>query len=113
MDLLPAPRGRTAPPPGEVFAPRPSPAPPAAGRNASVTPLRSKHVEEAPAEDRPTEPLRRRRERTQTPASPAPAPAPTPQPSADEDRAAAARGRRGRTSMPSWDEIVFGRDETP
>ncbi|RZU64962.1 DUF3071 family protein [Microterricola gilva] len=36
-------------------------------------------------------------------AAPAPAPAPTPAPAA-----AQARGKKGRASMPSWDEIVFG-----
>jgi hypothetical protein len=29
----------------------------------------------------------------------------------DEQQTPAVRPRRGRTSMPSWDEIVFGRDE--
>lgn len=37
----------------------------------------------------------------QAPAAPAPAPTPAP-------AAAQARGKKGRASMPSWDEIVFG-----
>ncbi|MGT2426888.1 septation protein SepH [Amnibacterium kyonggiense] len=77
--------------------------PASGGRPADATPER--------AEDRPTEPLRRRRERgraglvlepvadEQETAEPEPEPA------------APVRPRRGRTSMPSWDEIVFGRDE--
>jgi hypothetical protein len=36
--------------------------------------------------------------------------APEPQQEA-EAPAPSSRPRRGRTSMPSWDEIVFGRDE--
>lgn len=40
---------------------------------------------------------------TTPPAPPVPAQAPTPAPAA-----AQARGKKGRASMPSWDEIVFG-----
>ncbi len=44
--------------------------------------------------------------------TPAPAPAPAPAPSAKASGASGATGplgkRRGRASMPSWDEIVFG-----
>ncbi|MFD1723013.1 hypothetical protein ACFSBI_15795, partial [Amnibacterium endophyticum] len=79
-----------------------APRPDTSRSGAPVTPLRSRHAERTPAEERPTEPLRRRRERPATqPTAPVP-------PADGED---GARARRGRTSMPSWDEIVFGRDE--
>ncbi len=62
-------------------------------------------------QERPTEPMRRRRDRGRGGLG-------TPDPVQNADEAqdaespvASARPRRGRTSMPSWDEIVFGRDE--
>ncbi|MDD7962528.1 septation protein SepH [Microbacterium thalli] len=39
---------------------------------------------------------------------PEPAPEPEPQPEATDESAQPETRRRGRTSMPSWDEIVFG-----
>jgi len=109
--------------PAAVFAPRPAaehrePAdrsePAARRESASVhqLPVRSSG---SGADHRPTEPIRRHRDRdrgrsafgTLEPAEPhaveAEEPVDVPAPSV--------RPRRGRTSMPSWDEIVFGRDE--
>ena len=110
-------------PTGEVFAPRPKPE---RRESASIhrLPVRSAAPEasptvEIPAEDRPTEPLRRRRDRGGlTPVEHVlrgreadAAEAAPPQGESPQAEAPAVRPRRGRTSMPSWDEIVFGRDE--
>jgi hypothetical protein len=99
---------------GDVFAARPAPEhrePVERRESASVhqLPVRSA----SPSDQRPTEPLRRRRDRSRPGSVPtetvdsgaveAEEPVDVPSPSA--------RPRRGRTSMPSWDEIVFGRDE--
>jgi hypothetical protein len=146
-DELPPTRAMDVVETGDVFAPRP------AGDRKEPAPVHRLPVRtpapEAPAEERRTEPLRRRRDRGRSglapvePARPEPAAQPertapaerpvprpgpaqrTPQPprtpQPERGRPApepeqpaeppAARPRRGRTSMPSWDEIVFGRDE--
>lgn len=111
--------------PSEVFAPRPAAErrepgrrePAARRETASVHQLPVRSAPSAPppppAEERPTEPLRRRRDRGRPGAFTTLEPrATTPVPEAPtEPTAPAVRPRRGRTSMPSWDEIVFGRDE--
>ena len=104
--------------PGDVFAPRP-----AEERREPATRRESASVHQLPvrqhtasADDRSTEPTRRRRDRGRPgsgpgesadtrPIAPVQAEEPVDLP------AQPARPRRGRTSMPSWDEIVFGRDE--
>ncbi len=97
----------------QIFAPRPAQVPPRA--TAPVTPFR-------PRSDaaRSAEPLRRRRERPRDESPPAGADSggsgdadPKAEDTAPvEPNPPATRPRRGRTSMPSWDEIVFGRDES-
>ena len=127
-DALPPTRAMDVVEPGDVFAPRPAAerrdaapktAPTERRSSASVhrLPVRSPAVEPStPAEDRPTEPLRRRRDRGRSgapglePVEPQAPEAVEPDPQAETP--APARPRRGRTSMPSWDEIVFGRDES-
>ncbi|KQQ10966.1 septation protein SepH [Rathayibacter sp. Leaf296] len=66
--------------------------------HASSLRVREEPVQEAPVVEKAPEP-----ERTAPPAAAAPAPA-------KEQAPSSARGgfRRGRASMPSWDEIVFG-----
>jgi hypothetical protein len=109
--------------PVDVFAPRPAAdrgeaaerrAAPERRESASVHQLPVRAPQ--PTEDRPTEPTRRRRDRGRTDFGPLePVAPPTAQPVEAEESvdvpAPSVRPRRGRTSMPSWDEIVFGRDE--
>ncbi|WP_375406265.1 septation protein SepH [uncultured Amnibacterium sp.] len=105
-------------PPGDVFARRPveERREPAARRDsASVHQLPVRRPVE-PLDDPPPEPVRRRRDRVRPgrepgePADTRPAPVVEAE-EAVEVRPQPVRPRRGRTSMPSWDEIVFGRDE--
>ena len=129
-DPLPPTRAMDVVDQGDVFAPRPAtdrPERPDRREPASVhrLPVRTApDAEEAPAETRPTEarpaePFRRRRERGRSGPSPVAPVQPEPRPAAESPEPAeatetatpATRPRRGRTSMPSWDEIVFGRDE--
>ena len=95
----------TAPIPPAFARPAPGPPPPARPTPAPAPP-RSAH-------DRPTEPMRRRRERGHSSAfgtlEPVDERGESVEPPTTETPAV--RPRRGRTSMPSWDEIVFGRDE--
>jgi hypothetical protein len=115
-EALPPTRAIDVVPDPPVFAPRPGPGPVRSDREPAPVhrlPVRTATPHDAPAEDRPTEPLRRRRDRgglapvtptareVDEPSQPQPAESPVP----------IVRPRRGRTSMPSWDEIVFGRDE--
>jgi hypothetical protein len=100
---------------GDVFAPRPATDRPAPAPRREPAPVHRLPVRDAatPVEERPTEPIRRRRDRGRpglAPVDPTPA---TPEDAEEpaERPAPAVRPRRGRTSMPSWDEIVFGRDE--
>lgn len=116
---LPVTRAIEVAPPGDVFARRPveERREPAARRDsASVHQLPVRRPVE-PLDDPPPEPVRRRRDRVRPGAEPG-EPADT-RPvavveaeEAVEVRTQPVRPRRGRTSMPSWDEIVFGRDET-
>jgi hypothetical protein len=129
-DALPPTRAMDVVETGDVFAPRPAaerrdaaprPAPPERRTPGSVhqLPVRAAVPEPTtPAEERPTEPLRRRRDRGRSGLAglepvERQAPQTTEQEPEQEPEAATptARPRRGRTSMPSWDEIVFGRDE--
>ena len=118
---------------GDVFAPRPSD-----DRPGQVTPFPARPpADDTPAEDRPTEPLRRRRDRGRAGLTLASSRRPATEPqeerasgtapsqtsaqaddaagrqelTQEQDAAPVTRPRRGRTSMPSWDEIVFGRDD--
>ena len=130
-EALPPTRAMDVVDPGDVFAPRPAAerrnaaprtAPTERRSSASVhqLPVRTPDAEPTtPAQDRPTEPLRRRRDRGRSglaglepvePQAPQTPEATEPEPQAETP--APARPRRGRTSMPSWDEIVFGRDES-
>jgi hypothetical protein len=93
QQTAPIPPAFARPAAGSAFA-RPTPAPP--------------RQEQQQEEDRRADQSRRRRDRGR-PALEQAQPADEVQDT--EPPVPAARPRRGRTSMPSWDEIVFGRDE--
>lgn len=102
---------------GDVFAPRPveerrDPAP--RRESASVHQLPVRRPAE-PLDERPPEPVRRRRDRGRPGDEPGGAADSRPTAVEAEEPVEVppqpVRPRRGRTSMPSWDEIVFGRDE--
>ena len=102
--------------PGDVFAPRPAserqqPEPERA-ESASIRRLPVRPASDTQPTTRPTEPLRRRRDRGGRGAFGQLEPTgPRAVESSDAPEPTPGRPRRGRTSMPSWDEIVFGRDE--
>ncbi|GAA2754285.1 septation protein SepH [Amnibacterium kyonggiense] len=77
---------------------------PAAGGRPGPTPPKQ-------AQDRPTEPMRRRRERGRPGSVLEPVEHLLETAEQETEPVPPVRPRRGRTSMPSWDEIVFGRDE--
>jgi len=69
------------------------------------------HLEQAPMNDRAVD----ERSTPAPVAAPAPVPAPAPAPAPVQNKPATAakpRGRKGRASMPSWDEILFGTTRT-
>ena len=114
-DSLPVTTAMDVVAPGDVFAPRPVEEEQPVGRDASVHQLPVRQPS-GPVDDRQPEPMRRRRDRRRPgsgsgesgdtrPVAPVRAEEPVELPTQS------VRPRRGRTSMPSWDEIVFGRDE--
>jgi hypothetical protein len=109
---LPITRAMDAVGPDDVFAPRPGTEHREPRESASVHQLPARTAA-PPVDQRPTEPMRRRRDRGRPGLHPL-EPVEPQAVEADESvdvPVQPARPRRGRTSMPSWDEIVFGRDE--
>lgn len=113
---LPITQAMDVAPPGDVFAPRPASerqqAEPERAEAAPIRRLPVRPASDTQAAARSTEPLRRRRDRAGRGAfgQTDPTGARTVE-SPDAPEPVSGRPRRGRTSMPSWDEIVFGRDE--